>query len=135
MLLLDTHAWVWFVQGNEKMNRAAVKAIDGAIKSRTLFLAAISQWELAMLIKKERVVLNEPALQWMQKATEHLHIKILPLSMEIALESTELPSEFHGDPSDRMIVATARLHQLTIVTRNKKILSYAKEKHVKALEV
>lgn len=135
MLLLDTHAWIWFIQGSDKIKHTAIKAIEASSQSRTLYVAAISQWELAMLIEKSRIVLNEPALGWIHKAIEMLHIKILPLSAEIALESTQLPGDFHGDPADRMIVATARVHQLSIVTRDSKILNYAKNMHVKAIEI
>ncbi|MFI4955684.1 MAG: type II toxin-antitoxin system VapC family toxin [Gammaproteobacteria bacterium] len=135
MLLLDTHAWIWFVQGNDKLQRHAVKAIEASIQSRTLHIAAISQWELAMLIDKSRIILNEPALSWIQKAIAHLHIKVAPLTAEIAVESGQLPADFHGDPADRMIVATARIHQLTVVTRDAKILSYGASNHVKVIEI
>lgn len=135
MLLLDTHAWIWFIQGSDTIKRNTVKLIESSIQSRTLYIAAISQWELAMLIEKSRIVLNEPALSWIQKAIESLHIKVLPLTPEIAVESSQLPDEFHGDPADRMIVASARIHQLTLVTRDKKILNYAKNKYVKAVEI
>ncbi len=135
MLVLDTHTWVWFIQGSEKLKAPTIKMIESAIKTRTLYVAAISQWELAMLIKKSRIILNEPALSWMQNAMQSLNLKILPLTADIAIESTELPGEFHGDPADRMIVASARIHQLTILTRDAKILEYAKEKHVRAIEI
>ena len=135
MLLLDTHVWVWFMQGSDTLKRATVEAIEEAIQSRDLYVAAISQWEVAMLIEKSRIVLNEPTLSWIQKSIENLHLKIVPLSMDVAVESSRLPGEFHGDPADRMIVATARIHQLSIVTRDAKILAYAKENHVKVIGV
>lgn len=135
MLLLDTHTWVWFMQGSDKFNAATIKKIETGIQNRTVHIAAISQWELAMLIQKSRIVLNEPALVWMQSAIEKLHLKVLPLTADIAIESTELPGEFHGDPADRMIVSTARIHQLTILTRDAKILQYAQLKHVRAVEI
>lgn len=135
MLLLDTHTWVWFMQGSDKLKPAAINKIEAEIQSRTVHIAAISQWELAMLLQKSRIILNEPALVWMQSAIEKLHLKVLPLTADIAIESTELPGEFHGDPADRMIVSTARIHQLTLLTRDAKMLQYAQEKHVRALEI
>lgn len=135
MLILDTHTWVWFIQGSEKLKAHTIKMIESAIQTRTLYVAAISQWELAMLINKSRIILNEPALNWIQNAMQSLNLKILPLTADIAIESTELPGDFHGDPADRMIVASARIHQLTILTRDAKILEYAKEKHVRAIEI
>lgn len=135
MLLLDTHSWIWFAQGNEKIKRSVIKKIEESIQNRTLFIAAISQWEVAMLIEKSRIILNEPAINWIKQAIEDLHIKVLPLTAEIAIESSQLPGAFHGDPADRMIVATARLHHLTLITRDTKILQYAQNKHLKALEI
>lgn len=134
MLLLDTHVWVWFLQGNKKINPLVIKSIDAAIGKRELFIAAISSWELAMLIKKSRIILNKPIALWIAEALDKLHIKVIPLSTEVAIESTDLPGEFHGDPADRMIIATARLHHLTVVTRDAAILHYGKSKHVRVLE-
>lgn len=135
MLLLDTHTWVWFIQGNEKLNAKTIELIESAIQTRALSIAAISQWEVAMLISRSRIILNEPALNWIQQAILALHLKVFPITAEIAIESTELPGEFHADPSDRLIVSTARVHQLSILTRDVKILEYANQKHVKAIAI
>ncbi len=134
-LLLDTHTLIWFVSGCEKLNPKGLQAIESAIKQRTVYLSAISFWEIAMLAKKQRIILNEPILSWLKKAIKILGLRILEISPEVAVESIDLPGESHGDPADRMIIATARLYELKLVTRDAKILEYARAKYLQIIEI
>ncbi len=75
-----------------------------------------------------------PCLEWIKNAIDYTHAQILQLSPEIAVESCNLPDSFHDDPADRLIVATARVKALSIVTRDKRILEYSKQKYISAIK-
>ncbi len=83
-----------------------------------------------MLVEKERLILSMPVDRWMRLALGYPGITLLPLEPQIAIESTRLPPPFHNDPADRIIVATARIHQCPLLTVDRKIRNYA---HVQAL--
>ncbi|HLF66625.1 MAG TPA: type II toxin-antitoxin system VapC family toxin [Gammaproteobacteria bacterium] len=134
-LLLDTHTLIWFVEGREKLKSAGLQAIESAIKERTLYLCAISFWEIAMLAKKQRIILSEPVLPWLKKVIKILGLRVVELSPEVAIESIDLPGESHGDPADRMIIAAARLYELKLATRDTKILEYARAKYLQVVEI
>lgn len=87
-----------------------------------------------MLVSKNRIQLKGNALDWINKALSAPGISLCPLTPEIAYESVNLPGDFHGDPADRMIVASARKLNGTLVTFDKKILAYSGEGHVKILK-
>lgn len=84
-----------------------------------------------MLQSKGKISLHTPLQQWIKRIESLPYIKILPLTPEIAIESCELPGEFHGDPTDRMIVATARVLDIPLMTRDQKIVSYGQKGYVK----
>ena len=86
-----------------------------------------------MLQSKGKISLITPLQQWLKKIDSLPYIKILPLTAEIAIESCELPGEFHGDPADRMLVATARILDIPLMTRDQKIESYGQKGYVKVI--
>ena len=125
-ILLDTHAWVWTVNGDKRAE--ALREWRG----QNVLISAISVWELAMLVSKKRLEL-QPNLQtwigtWLRPPFE-----VLPLEVPISLLSCELPGTFHGDPADRMIMATAMSRNLCLATADEKMLKYAKKHRVKVL--
>jgi PIN domain nuclease of toxin-antitoxin system len=125
LILLDTHVWVWaMLNQTDKISLNIQKQMNEAFTEQSLALSAISAWEVGMLASKQRLQLNLPCLEWVKQASEGL--TLLPLSLEIAVESSFLPGDFHGDPADRIIVTTAKIHQATLVTNDGKILDYAK---------
>ncbi len=135
MLILDTHVWVWLINGDEKIKNAGyLPYINKAVKSHGLVISAISTWEVAMLVAKERIVLSENTLDWINNASSAPGMSIYPLSPEVACESTMLPGEFHGDPADRIIAATARVLNGTLLTFDKQILKYAKKGYINIIE-
>ncbi|MEK2645230.1 type II toxin-antitoxin system VapC family toxin [Bdellovibrio sp. BCCA] len=135
VLLLDTHAWIWIATGFEKMAKGSSrKIIDKAFQDGTLAISAISTWEIAMLEAKGKIALTEPCLDWIQHSVEKLKLEIVPISPEVAVESTRLPGGFHGDPADRLIVATARKNRFTLVTQDELILSYSQQGLVNSLK-
>ena len=124
-LLLDTHVWLWFAEKNDAITPKIKSLIEQAADSGELFLAPISIWEVAMLTAHQKVTLTLPCLEWVEKSLKHMNMQLVPLSAKIAIESCYLPGLFHGDPADRLIVATARVEDLSLLTKDHKIQRYA----------
>ena len=121
MIVLDTHVWVWWVNGDDRLTetqRAAVEQADD------LGVSAISCWEVAKLVELGRLALDRPVLDWLQVALAYPGVRLLPLSPEVAVGSTTLPGTFHRDPADQIIVATARARGCRVITSDRKILDY-----------
>ena len=124
-LLLDTHVWIWLVSGSAELPAAAVRSIDRAAADCGVFISAISLWETATLFRKGRIALRPSLPLWVQGALALPGMELAPLSPEVAVETAAMPAEFPGDPADRMIMATARIGGMTLVTRDRNILSAA----------
>jgi|ERR1700683_135924 PIN domain nuclease of toxin-antitoxin system len=119
-LLLDTHIWLWSVLEPTRLSRRIARAIDNP--ENQLWLSPISVWELLMLTQKGRVQLNEGAVSWARRTVEQLQLHEAPLTFDIALETSTL-NLAHGDPSDRLIVASAKVFDLTLVTADEKLIA------------
>jgi PIN domain nuclease of toxin-antitoxin system len=132
MLLLDTHAWYWLIDGSSRLPEEARRTIDRLASRGELLVSLISVWEIAMLESKARVAFDIPCLEWIRQALAP-PLRLAPISPEIAVESTRLPEPFHRDPVDRLLTATARIDGLTLMTRDQRILDYAARGHVRAL--
>lgn len=122
MLLLDTCAVIWFVQAPESMTRKALERIQSP--EETVFVSAITAGELACLSSRGRLKLDRHWKTWFRHWVDYNGWNVLPLTWEVMEEAYSLPGEFHSDPADRAIVATARLHKLSIVTGDRLILDY-----------
>ncbi len=133
-LLLDTHVWIWYVNGSDELKKPIRNTITEALHNSHVYLAAITLWEISMLVKRQRIILDMPVLEWMNKSIDITRINVAPLTPAIAAESCQLPGEFHGDPADQLIVATARVEGLTLVTRDKLIMAYSSHKYLSALK-
>lgn len=123
MYLLDTNIWLWIVEDPSQIP-AKMKDIVKNADNYPFFLSAISVWEVAKKASLGKLGLSIPIQDWMDKATNDTYIHILPLSVQVSLESTRLPDEFHKDPADQIIVATARHHNLVILTADRLMQSY-----------
>jgi PIN domain nuclease of toxin-antitoxin system len=123
VIVLDTHIWVWWVHGDSRLTTRQARFIQEH-EAQGLGVSAISCWEIAMLVQRKRLDLGRPAREWFDAALAYPGMRLLELSPQVAVESTELPGNFHGDPADRMIVATARVWQAPLVTSDAKILAY-----------
>src|SRR5437868_1643115 len=108
MMLLDTHIWFWWVQDITRLTTAQQELL-ASNEASGLAISAISCWEIAVLVAKKRLVLPMDISEWMDQALIYPGMQLLPLTPQIAIESTRLPGEFHSDPADRIIVATSRL--------------------------
>ena len=123
MLLLDTHVWWWALNEPKKLSNKAYKIIREKPPSQRA-IASISMWEFAMMVSTGKVDIRIPPDQWLDHAVHKTGIEVFNLSPKVASESCNLPGEFHQDPADRIIVATARINNLTLITKDKKILNY-----------
>lgn len=123
MILLDTHVWIWWVHDEPDLT-AGCRTLLQEHEGDGLGISAISCWEVAKLVQRNRLVLPVPLEQWMDQALGYPGIQVLDLSPRVAVESVQLPGEFHQDPADQLIVATARLHNVPLVTADKLILKY-----------
>lgn len=134
-LLLDTHVWIWLVNGDATLGPRSQAALTAASVQGRLLVSAISVWELGRLEAKGRISLSQPCLQWVQQALSLPGIVLAPLTPEIAVESSRLPGSFHGDPADRILVATARVTGAAIATRDQRIIDYAAQSHLTVLPI
>jgi PIN domain nuclease of toxin-antitoxin system len=133
--VLDTHAWIWLVLDDPRLDSQARKALLRGGEQNRLFVAAISVWELALLEAAGRLALARPLGQWVEGALATRGLRLVPLSAEIAVASQQLPGRFHADPADRMIVATARGLGAAVATRDRRIVEYGRLGHLPVLEV
>ena len=138
MILLDTHALIWWAGGDhQRLSAAAREAIDQEIEtagqpdgSPGLLVSAISCWEVAMLVDRGRLALGLEVGRWLTLVASHPAVRLLPLEPAVAVAATRLPEPFHADPADRFLVAQARALAIPLLSADSKIRSYA---HVRSL--
>ena len=129
MILLDTHTWIWSHSATRLLSDNVTKLIQNTQADQRA-IASISIWEFAMMVTKGRITVKIDPKRWLNNAIGMSGLQIIELTPEIAMESCSLPGNFHRDPADRIIVATARTNNLTLLTKDRKILDYP---HVKAV--
>jgi PIN domain nuclease of toxin-antitoxin system len=118
MIVLDTHAWIWWANESASIPASTRRQIDGADR---IAVPAICCWELAMLVARQRIGLTMDVEVWIDLALQRPGVELMPLSPAIAVLSTRLPGEFHGDPADRLIVASSLVANAPLVSRDDKI--------------
>lgn len=121
--LLDTHIWVWWMLGDERLSAGEVDALDRLPPEDRPLLSEISLWEVATLVDLGRITLRESLTSWLRTAASPATVALQRLSPEIMEEMNRLPANFHRDPADRIIVATARSLARPLATRDGKITS------------
>jgi len=129
VILLDTHIWVWLSTRPERITRTQRAIIDNT--HHQLGICSISLWEIALGSSRGRIAYEGDLNDWLQAIVALPRSVLLPLSAEIAIESVRLPGQFHRDPADQIIVATARVHDCELMTSDGKILNYPHVRHVK----
>lgn len=127
-LLLDTCALLWLANGAEMTPESRT-----AVASRHLHVSPISAWEIANLVRESRIAFTLPVAIWFRQTTEKMDAGTPQLTVEILTNSCGLPGSPPDDPADRIIIATAREADMTVVTRDKNILEYSRAGHVRAL--
>lgn len=134
-LLLDTHVWIWLMEGIPLLGSKYRKIINEAVLQTQVNISAISLWEVSMLVMKSRIKLEKPISAWIEESLSLPGMALKPLTPHIAIEACQLPEGFHGDPADRLIVATARLHNLVLLTHDSKIIEYANKEYLSVIAV
>ena len=129
-LLLDTHILIWYAEG-VKLSPTQVEIIESYRKISRLFISAISIWEIAMLLNKSRLNLSLPLQEWLDKLLALQGLSVADLSLNILIESCNLPNFQHKDPADKMLIATARCMDLLFMTMDQKLIDYAKNGNIK----
>ncbi|WP_244816653.1 type II toxin-antitoxin system VapC family toxin [Caballeronia sp. Lep1P3] len=130
MIVLDTHALVWWIGGGAlgKEARAAIEhesATDGEI-----LVSTITAWEIALLVRRGKLALAMDVGDWIDKVGRINGVRFVPVDRRIAVQSVDLPGELHDDPADRFIVATARSLSAPLVTKDRNIRAY---EHVRTI--
>lgn len=133
-LLLDTHVWIWLMLGDERLNLSFRHAVEQNKEKELIFVSAISVWELGMLVERKRVQLEIDCLDWVEQAFECSNVNLIPLTPHIAIQSSRLPETPHGDPADRILIATAHEYNAILITHDQKILDYGKSKFIRVYD-
>jgi len=125
VILLDTHALIWWLNGDDDWTSADAKAaIAAELQDGEIAISSITAWEIAMLVARGRLSLSIDVTAWLAVAQQIEAVRFIAVNNEIAAQAVELPGEFHKDPADRLIVATARKLAIPIVTADEKIRTY-----------
>ena len=130
MIVLDTHALIWWATNDAALSKKAKKAIERERAGGEIIISAISAWEIAMLVERETVAFSMDVEDWLATVPQIPGVSFAPVDVDISVKSVQLPGEFHKDPADRLIVATARKFAAPLVTKDLKIRAYA---HVKTI--
>jgi PIN domain nuclease of toxin-antitoxin system len=121
VIVLDTHAWLWWVSKPSDLSRAARQRIGTETR---IGVSAISCLEVATAVAKKRITLDRDPLSWLEQALALPKLDLLPLTPAIAVKATQLGHNFPGDPADRVIVATAILESASLITKDSRIRDY-----------
>ncbi len=131
--LVDTHIWLWYAQGNlSRLTEISAARLTELDRDGRLYLSVMSAWELGLLTAKGRIHLGRPCADWVSAFLKHTRYRIIELDIGAALEANSLPGAFHADPVDRLLVATARIRDLTLITEDRGILDYAQKGYLRA---
>ena len=125
MLLLDTHAFIWLASNPKELSAAAKRAIQD--HAAHLYFSSISALEIAILVKRQRLTLPMEPAAFIERALTHHGVHEIPVDKNVAMVSAALP-DIHNDPFDRIIVATAQLNGLAIVSKDGLLRSYPEVK-------
>ena len=135
LVLLDTHIWIWVATGDQRLRAPSfLRSVARWTSTSSMRVSVISVWEAAILEAKHRITFSVSCLEWVQRALQVPGIMLASLTPEIAVESSRLPGNFHNDPADRIIVATAKSFGATLVTQDERILTYCRTHHLRALD-
>jgi PIN domain nuclease of toxin-antitoxin system len=121
-VLLDTHVWWWWVTGEPGLSPAQKRVLAKAGDDAPLELSDVSLWEVATLVSLGRLAVTMPLRDWLEAAAAPPLVQRRGISPAVAAEVASLPDTFHRDPADRIIVATAKVHDATLLTRDKRII-------------
>lgn len=131
MIILDTHIWVWWNHHDSKLTSNHREEINKERPSG-LGISSISLIEITRLVTQNRLIIPCSLQEWFNIALAQEGVILLSITPQIAIDSYSLPGNFHKDPADRIIVSTARIYNVPLVTVDEKILAYS---HVKTIQL
>ena len=135
VLLLDTHVWIWLAEGDVHRVHARVPAaVERAAEADRLALSAISWWELGMLLERGRITLARELTAWIAASRRSPGARTEPVTPSMALDAGRLPDLSHGDPADRILAATARELDATLVTCDPQLIAYGAQGHLRVMD-
>jgi PIN domain nuclease of toxin-antitoxin system len=129
VILIDTHILLWW-QENDDSLRQEYRDILDQNNDEFIAISTATLMEIICLYDRGRIILPESVEQWLLKITSNKRLLVIPISSRIAVEAFRLPGDFHKDPADRIIVASARILNCSVMTQDNKILKYT---HVKII--
>lgn len=132
-LILDTHVLIWYLEGIN-LTQEHIRIIDTAKQNNSLYISAISIWEIAMLSSKAKIVFSIGLNEWVEEVLKIPGLNLLELTIPILIESTALPNYEHKDPADRMIISTCRYTNSHLITFDQKIIDYANKGYLKVVQ-
>jgi PIN domain nuclease of toxin-antitoxin system len=130
LIVLDTHAWVWWLDDPRKLPARARKAVNEAAADEAVYISTISTWEIMLLASGGRLEFRMDARDWISRSEALPFIHFVPVDNPIAIRSVRLPGSFHKDPADRIILATAMTMGAPVVSSDSRIKEYS---HVKSI--
>ena len=119
--LLDTHAWIWWIDQDPRLGAATIAVLDALPRDQRPFLCDISLWEVAMLVERGRIELDLPLAEWLDAAAHPRSVQLVGITPQVATGVASLPDSFHRDPADRLIVATSRALGLPVLSHDRLI--------------
>jgi PIN domain nuclease of toxin-antitoxin system len=121
LIVVDTHAWVWWASRPSDLSKAAAAAIESAT---WIGVSAMSCWELAMLVERGRIELDRQLDLWVAQALARDRVEVVSVDPEIAISAALLPEPFPSDPADRLIYASAQTNGATLVTKDHRLRAF-----------
>ena len=134
MILVDTQALLWFTEGDTRLGKRARLLVSEEWKAEQLGISAMSLWEIGMLIEKRRIALSVSLPSYLQRLVNVEKLKVVAVDRAIATESGQLPEGLPGEPGDRLIAATTRIMECTLLTADSMLLDYATAGHLQAID-
>ncbi len=116
--------WVWWASKPDELSARARERIELGMSDSQIYISAMSCWEIALLVRKGRLVLTTDAADWIARSEALPFLRFVPVDNRITVRSTELPGPLHDDPADRIIIATALCLGATLITRDARIRAW-----------
>ncbi len=129
-ILLDTHVWLWSMVGSSTLSKDFSNAFENILETQQVLISPMSIWEIGMLVDKKRIEISMDVSDWVDQALDVPGIQLCPITPRIAIQSTRLPGNVHGDPVDRLLIATAFEENAVLVSCDKKILEFGSDKFI-----
>ena len=118
MILLDTHVWLWWLLEEGDLDESERAMLDEQAMAGEIVISAASVWETEMMERSGKVILEPNFETWISRATDTQICRVIPIDEQVIMAMRKLPENFPDDPADRIIVATALLHDIPLATKN-----------------